>query len=363
MTRMAVLCLTIPAMGCGGAGSRSPAGPAVPAADRATGAEATGSGRSAAPPEGAATRGSPSPGHPVSLPVQYVAGRFVLAPRTPSGTTVTLIADTGGGLYLSRQAAERLHLAVTKITGDGGQQMDAAALPAFDPAASIPPLTVFDGRLPILPPEQTGAMDPVDGLVGQAWFKDRTWTFDYPGKRLLWRAPGDLPAHDAGHQVALGFPHSAAGKRETNYPRIQVVIDGQTIDLLFDTGATVRLTDAARAALGDGGPARRATSFISTSTFERWRKRHPDWKVVEHADANAGGEPMIEVPAVTVAGFTVGPVWFTRRADKNFHQWMSQWMDKQIDGALGGSALHSFRVTVDYPGAVAVFERPDSPAM
>lgn len=50
-------------------------------------------------------------------------------------------------------------------------------------------------------------------------------------------------------------------------------------------------------------------------------------------------------------------MWFTRRADQNFHRYMSQFMDKQIEGALGGSALHYFRVTVDYPRAVAIFEK------
>jgi hypothetical protein len=67
-------------------------------------------------------------------------------------------------------------------------------------------------------------------------------------------------------------------------------------------------------------------------------------------------QAMIEVPRVVIAGRAVGPVWFTRRADKNFHQFMSQWMDKRVDGALGGNALSFFRVTVDYPSAVAVFE-------
>ena len=54
----------------------------------------------------------------------------------------------------------------------------------------------------------------------------------------------------------------------------------------------------------------------------------------------------------------MGPVWFTRRPDPSFHQFMSQYMDKQVEGALGGSALKFFRVTVDYPNAVAAFERP-----
>ena len=66
---------------------------------------------------------------------------------------------------------------------------------------------------------------------------------------------------------------------------------------------------------------------------------------------------MIEVPNVTVAGYTIGPVWFTRRPDKNFHEFMSKFMDRKVEGALGGSALRYFRVTVDYRNAVAIFER------
>jgi hypothetical protein len=42
----------------------------------------------------------------------------------------------------------------------------------------------------------------------------------------------------------------------------------------------------------------------------------------------------------------------------NFLDWMSQWTDAPIVGALGGSALQYFRVTLDYPRAVALFERP-----
>ena len=37
---------------------------------------------------------------------------------------------------------------------------------------------------------------------------------------------------------------------------------------------------------------------------------------------------------------------------------MSRFMDKTIEGALGGNVLRSFRLTVDYPGAAAYFEKP-----
>jgi hypothetical protein len=36
---------------------------------------------------------------------------------------------------------------------------------------------------------------------------------------------------------------------------------------------------------------------------------------------------------------------------------MARFMDRPVDGALGGSALKYFRVVVDYPNAVAIFER------
>ncbi len=63
---------------------------------------------------------------------------------------------------------------------------------------------------------------------------------------------------------------------------------------------------------------------------------------------------LIDVPALSLGGHTIGPVWFTRRADTNFHDYISQWMDRRVDGALGGSALRYFTITLDYLNAVAI---------
>jgi len=287
-----------------------------------------------------------------------VADRFFVEPITTSGARLLLYTDTGGGLFLTRGAVERLGLPTEQVTDDEGLS-EGVKLPPFKPEASIPPITVLGGHLGVASKDKNGCQrESSDGMLGQAWFKDRTWTFDYPGRKLLLRVTGDLPAHDVSHQVSLGFRMNVAGMRGANFPRIQAQIDGETVDLLFDTGATVNLTDQAAAALADGGPLARATSFIVQSTFDRWQKAHPEWRVIEGADLCAHGEPMIELPRITVAGYEVGPVWFVRRPDTNFHEWMSQWMDKRVDGALGGSALHDFRVSVDYPSAVGVFERP-----
>jgi hypothetical protein len=296
----------------------------------------------------------PTPGKPLALPVEFVEDRFFVQPKTTDGQMLTLYTDTGGGIFISEAVVRRLKLSVTKVEGDGGELLDRARLPAFSPEASIPPVEDSGGRLWVMPADRA---QELEGMLGQVWFKDRVWTFDYPGQMLWLRAPGDIPAHDPTHRVPLGFPVGSNGQRQTNFPRIQIRVDGETIDLLFDTGATVYLTDSALEELDDGRPAQRATSFITQTTFDRWQRKHSGWRVVTEADQTVAGAPMIEVPEIEVAGFLVGPVWFTRRPDAAFHQWMSQWMDKRVDGALGGSALRYFRVTVDYPNAVAIFEK------
>ena len=204
----------------------------------------------------------------------------------------------------------------------------------------------------VLPPPNR-ALD-FDGMLGQAWFADRVWTFDYAARRLLLHLEAPTPMPGA-HRVSLGFQTDSSGRRATSFPRISVVVGGDTLHLLFDTGATGALPPAAVAALGDTLPPVRATSFITTEVLNRWRERHPEWRVLADADETVRGMRMIEVPEVSIAGFRVGPVWFTERPDPNFHQYMSQWMDRRVDGALGGNALRFFRVTVDYPVAVAHF--------
>ena len=192
------------------------------------------------------------------------------------------------------------------------------------------------------------------GMLGQQWFAGKTWIFDYPHQKLS-LIPHFPSKTGCAHRVALGF-QDKDGERQANFPRIQVSVDGEVLDLLLDTGASTKLTEMAQRTVADGRPSNRATSFIVASVFDKWHQRHPDWRVIEEAEEQSGMS-MIEVPTVSVAGHSIGPVWFTRRADKNFHEFMSQWMDRKVDGAIGGNALRFFRVTIDYPNAVALFER------
>lgn len=294
---------------------------------------------------------------PTKLPAINVEDRFFVQPITTNGEKLNFFTDTGGGIFVFADAVERFQLEKTSVKANNGKAFEMVSLPAFKPEATIPEPLGSDGHLYITPEtERMPLAAGWTGMLGQNWFAGRVWTFDYLNKQLWLRSAGDVPKHKTEHEVKLGFQTDAAGKRTANYPRIQVIIDGELIDLLFDTGASAQLSETALSTLNDNRAAVRATSFIVASVFEKWHKAHPDWRVIEKSNP-AGSEAWIEVPQVTVGGYTVGSVWFTRKPDLNFHVYMRQFMDKPIEGALGGSALKYFRVTVDYPNAVAVFER------
>ena len=190
-------------------------------------------------------------------------------------------------------------------------------------------------------------------MLGEAWFGGHVWTWNYPAGKL--RLEGsDWKSAPTAIRVSLGFPVDKKGNRDDNFARIAIGVDGKRFDVLLDTGATTTLTTEALKTCADNLPAERATSFVVDTQFQAWHKAHPDWRVIEQAEAGTKAA-MIEVPQVEIAGSQVGPVWFTWRADKNFHEFMSGMMDKQVEGAIGGNALSHFVMTVDYLGAAAYF--------
>lgn len=143
------------------------------------------------------------------LPVDYVAGRFFVCPVTADGESLRLFTDTGGGLFITREAVRRLRLPVAEVTV-GSDTFAVTDLPAFTESASIPPVVTeadprheqFRGRIFVQDADERLAVD--DGMLGQVWFGGRTWTFDYPAGRLLVHDAGEDPASGAG-TVRLGF--------------------------------------------------------------------------------------------------------------------------------------------------------------
>ncbi|HEU5358930.1 MAG TPA: hypothetical protein VFU45_07415 [Gemmatimonadales bacterium] len=200
-----------------------------------------------------------------------------------------------------------------------------------------------------------------DGRLGAAWFLGGVWTFDYPAHRLLFNGPARTGPSDPRCWEPLGFQVDSAGRRTNIFPRVAAVVAGDTIQFLLDTGARTDVTESAWPRIEPATPRHRAASFIGAARFAEWHTRHPDWPVVEHAEAGSDSSAMIRVPSITVDGQAIGPVWFTERPTHSFATFMSQYTDRPVEGALGGSAWQYVTLILDYPRArMAVLAHPQS---
>lgn len=287
-----------------------------------------------------------------ALPARFEHDRVFLEARAPDGKFLRLYTDTGGGFNaIAASVAERYSLAPAGQLESGEGKGELVAFPGFLIDAGIPRPSQepwMKGNLVVVPDDELEAQ----GFLGTRWFAGRIWQFDYGRKTLYLLESFEPTARHA--TLALGFKHDADGERSLNFPRLTVAIDGQPLEMLLDTGATGELTERSAAVYGLPAGSRVAASYVTESHFRGWQSRHPDWRVVERAEAVTGTAfPMIEVPVVDIGGVRVGPVWFSQRPDPEFREWMSQMTDRPIDGAIGGSALKYLEVVIDYPDAKA----------
>jgi hypothetical protein len=290
---------------------------------------------------------------PRQVPAEFRGDRIFIHAAAPSGT-ITLYADTGGGWNAIRASvASRLKLIPSgKVEAESGLTA-SVDFPDFLTAAGVPRPSNdpwLHGQLAVVPDDQLQE----DGFLGSRWFADRVWEINYLDKSM-WVLRQWHPSTDF-HGAAIGFRSNNEGRRDLNFPRIAVTVAGDVFQVLLDTGATAQLTESSAPEYSVDPGTRVGTSYITKSTFDRWRGLHSDWKVIDDAERVTGhAYRMIRVPEVTIAGLTVGPVWFAERPDPTFKNWMSQMTDKPIVGAVGGSALKYFRVILDYPGSAAYF--------
>lgn len=297
------------------------------------------------------------------LPTDFRHDRIFLVPETKTGEQIEFYTDTGGGWNMIREPlAARLGLEQIGTLEARDREMKLVRFPDFQDRRSVPAPgdeNFNDGGLVAVPDDDSEGPHLSDGgFLGAHWFANRVWEFDYPGRALRLLDERARPEPGAKGTVSLGFQTDESGERTTHFPRITVYVDGEPLEMLFDTGATVTLSATVAEHFDVKAGAQIGGSFISSAVFERWQKAHPEWLVIEKADRIRDlVMPMIRVPKITIAGHTVGPVWFAARPEGNFEEWMSGMMDEPIVGALGGSGLRYFRIVVDYPRAVAQFHR------
>jgi hypothetical protein len=273
---------------------------------------------------------------------------LVLVPVAEGHGPLRLQVNSGGPSLLFEEAAERMGVLSPESSPP------EASLPRFREDAWIPGLEAgadAPARIPVGP----GGGGPLnlDGLLGVDWLRGRTWTFDYPGRALLVRAPGDLPLHGPDERMDLILDQEDAGGAAIPVIRIQGA--GLAMTAAIHTMSGAELTDEAVAAVGDLRPGRRAISRLAASRFDDWRERHPDWRVVEGAEVGTG-EAIMEIRGLVIGSVELPPLWVLRTPDEEVEARLEAPVSGPVAILLGGDVLREFRVTLDFVGGVAVFE-------
>jgi len=294
------------------------------------------------------------------MPTAFDGGHFYATPALADGRPLRLLVDTGGGggagWYVLYQAAvARLHLATDSCQLD--EKITTVKAIAYRAGKGLAAINDTPCHAPAIVIDEAG--DGEDGMLGPGYLMNHIWTFDYPARQLWlesprWKAPAGM------HHAGLGFVRKD-GKAVMGYARMTLAVDGAPIDLLLDTGATAHPTDAGMASVESvNGHGIAAASYIVSSVFDQWHRKHPQWRVIDAGDNLKTGHyvaRLIEVPEVTIAGWKIGPVWFTERPDGAFTGagGMSDYTDKTVFGAVGGNVFRHVVMTLDYPRATAWF--------
>jgi hypothetical protein len=299
---------------------------------------------------GAAARATTAQVRETPIPTRYIANRFFATPVTPQGDTLLLLIDTGGGgVWMVKPVLERLGFDPKFIGMANDSVFSGGPFPVFASGASLPlPLGSPSGVIGYGNDSMRQSLGGADGILGHTWLAERVWVFDYPARRVAY---GTTSVRPGPHTV----PMTLRAPPTRNDPRIQVVIDGDTVNVLLDSGGTSTFSADAVATMG-GGPTTRASSFAAARLWDAWHERHPAWRVVTNAETSTGASA-IEVPIVRIAGYNVGPVWFVKRSNAAYDDMMSSLTDRPIQAAIGGAAFKHFRITMDYPNQLAKFER------
>jgi hypothetical protein len=299
------------------------------------------------------------------LPSVFKDDRFYLKVKTASGDTALAFCDTGGGSSFTFDEVLRK----LKLTGNWPGMKEEGMLMKMIPFRDI----IADAKIPapaLHPGMKNNALiafekdpegplprqlQPHDMFFGQLFFAGKAWTFDYLNKEIRVNTPIAAADTTKPNIVKIGLKR-VNDSLGWGHPSITVVVDDEPIDMLFDTGATIFLSEKGKAAFG--GQTNIGGSFISDVLFDKWKARHPDWRIIEGGEGlGTQKTDLIEVPSVIIGGVTTGAVWFAKRRPEVWSKGMIRTMDKVVAGAIGGSALKYLKVTIDYNQRLARIEK------
>lgn len=305
--------------------------------------------------------------HGTRLPASLIEGRFFLKIPTVKGDSILGFCDTGGGytaIYASTVSKLQLNSKIQLLVIDKDSTKYILAKDIYQHTSiPYPEIQAYFKKYLDQPFYQApddnnetrffSKFVNYEAFLGQFFFINHAWTFDYLNGTMFINTPISKDATNLNIQN-IGFKKDLMGNKRFGHPSMKLEIDGKVIDFLFDTGATFLLSDSGKTKLGIETKVT-AGSFIAKSIFNEWRQQHPDWKVIEKGEFN--GADMIQVPIVKVGNLSAGPVWFSKRPDEAWSKGMIGSMDKIVKGAIGGSFLKYFKVTIDYNNELIQFQQ------
>jgi len=269
----------------------------------------------------------------LKLPCFFKNNLIYLSTKLSNSDSLIFYTDTGGKNFLYTSGFKKL-----KIRHKRENLWESSNIKTIFTANNIS----LPKREEIYFIKEKGVIE--DGMLGREWFANRIWRINYI--RGFLSEIAIIPNDEFEPICPLYFLKDDAKQVVNHLPRIEIVINNDTLSLLFDTGAQVYLSDDAQEQMK--GQSLTAISFISSSIFESWKTLNPEWEVIKKGDKQYRAD-MIRVPEIKIGSKIIGPIWFVKREEQNFQVLSKLFMDKQIVGAIGGNALSFLGdIIVDY---------------
>jgi hypothetical protein len=282
---------------------------------------------------------------PIQLPAVFQSELIHLS--LPMGKdSLRLYTDTGGKNYIYKSGTRKLKAKRGRKNVWSKSNIEAVFREQNIPIPQEKELYYYNDR-----------SSDFDGMLGREWFAGKIWEFDYVDKTLSHLPESGNHFDDSHEAIKLFFRSDSTGNHLNHLARIQIIVQSDTLSMLFDTGAQAYLSPEAQRKLNENELV--ATSFINASVFDKWKMLYPEWSILEGADRSFNETAdMIIVPEVIIGSKVVGPVGFTKRGDSNFEVMSDFFMDAEIVGALGGNALAGLkRFVLDYKAERLLIEK------
>jgi len=251
--------------------------------------------------------------------------------RKPDGSkrSARFLVDSGGGGFLiAEPIARELGLTLGEAVSEGDAKLAQVTSPVQAFVGDLPleldpkRILVMIGKDRLLPP---AAPERGDGMFPGHVLARYHVVFDYLEKKFTLATPGVLRPE--------GEPMPMPVAEGSGFPRTEIQVDGATLGVLLDTGASF--------------------TMMSDALITPWRAAHPDWEwhagaVGEAATLGGPTTQTIILPRIVWGTFELPQVGVADRKDGVFERWMSSMMTAPIVGALAGNVLEQFRVELDY---------------